>query len=148
VFCTSSFPTCDWNADNQRNDSPNDPSASVPRKGNGPHSYIDNGGLFGSSVFPSPCLGCDGTAPRNGFRGPGILTTDMSFFKNLKLTERMSTQIRFEGFNVFNRINLEFPNHETSPGTNAMNDSQFGQATSILTGIPMRQIQLGLKFIF
>src|SRR6266568_14718 len=43
-----------------------------------------------------------GTMPRNFIRGPGPHSADMSLFKNFKVGERVTTQFRWEVFNITN----------------------------------------------
>jgi hypothetical protein len=46
------------------------------------------------------------TTERPGaIRGPGFWRTDLSLFKNIKLTERLTGQFRWETFNTFNHTN-------------------------------------------
>ena len=52
---------------------------------------------------------CPGTADdlaRNKFTGPGFGDVDLSFIKNIPVTERVKIQLRADFFNLFNRINL------------------------------------------
>ena len=45
-------------------------------------------------------------AGRNVVRAPSIHQTDLSLFKNLRLTERFTLQLRLEAENAFNHPNL------------------------------------------
>jgi hypothetical protein len=72
-------------------------------------------------------------------RGPGMTNLDMSMFKNQKIHERLTAQLRFEYFNVFNTPFLWTPN-------TSMGSLQFGKITST-TGLP-RVGQIGLKLVF
>jgi len=48
----------------------------------------------------------DETTERPGaIRGPGFWRTDLSLFKNMKFTERLTGQLRWETFNTFNHTN-------------------------------------------
>jgi hypothetical protein len=58
--------------------------------------------------------------------------------KDIKITERVSTQFRAEFFNVFNKVNFSGPNTNVS-------SASFGQITS--AGDP-RILQLALKLQF
>jgi hypothetical protein len=57
-------------------------------------------------------VGCPGTTnpagnlARNRYYGPGFADVDLSVFKNIPVTERVTIQLRAEMFNLFNRINL------------------------------------------
>jgi hypothetical protein len=81
----------------------------------------------------------DGTAGRNLIDGPGLKNVDMTIARAFRLTETKSLQFRAEATNALNIVNLQ------NPGTNANSTSNFGKIT---TANPMRQMQLGLKFVF
>ena len=101
----------------------------------------------------------NGIAPRGDCEGPDFFQVDLSFFKNIRITDRISAQLRFEIFNVFNRDNFFNVNNVLNPISTTL-DSDLATATQI-TGevIPAsfgqaaragdpRQIQLGIKFEF
>jgi hypothetical protein len=75
-------------------------------------NYIDlTGQPFGA--FINPVCGCSDFGPypanmtkRNQFRGPGLWNFDAGLYKNIKLGERYSIQLRGEMFNAFNHANL------------------------------------------
>lgn len=112
-------------------------------------------------AFALPAPGTFGNLSRNKFYGPGFGSVDYSVFKNTKLGERVTAQLRFEFYNLFNRVNLAPP--KTSPiisgigfdGPNAGNG--FGQsvdtigdfmgAPGIGPGEPFN-VQFALKIIF
>lgn len=80
-----------------------------------------------------------GNLPRNSFRGPSIWNTDMSIFKNTRITERVKVQIGFEFFNLWNHTNLTVPN-------NNMNDpGAFGRFDGAYPG---RIVQYRAKVLF
>ena len=106
-----------------------------------------------SSIRPllrSRQLGTYANQPRNEFYGPGTQQVDFSVFKNTRITERLTTQLRFEMFNIFNTRDL-------APPSTSLSSSSLGQVSSTLgtyngapgvgTGEP-RNIQLALKLIF
>ena len=70
----------------------------------GQHSYES---WFNGAAFVEPPLGS--TALSNQKQGvvrqPGFWRTDLSLFKNIKFTERVKGQFRFETFNTFNHTN-------------------------------------------
>jgi carboxypeptidase family protein len=83
---------------------------------------------------------CWGNTGRNHFIGPGYVRTDLSLFKNTKLTERVSLQIGLEAFNLLNQDNALVPN-------NNINDTNgFGTFTN--TFLPPRTMQYRAKIIF
>lgn len=78
-----------------------------------------------------------GNAGRNIIAGPGLATTDLSFFKEFFPKEGWRIQFRAEFFNIFNRVNL-------LPPIRTVN-LYGGKITS---SFPGREIQFGLKVIF
>jgi hypothetical protein len=96
---------------------------------------------FGIAPFGRP-----GNAGRNSFVGPGTINTDLVLSKAQSLTERLSAQLRFEFYNLFNRVQFSQPgNAIADPGT-------FGVSTATITRpdgtSSNRQIQLALKLMF
>jgi hypothetical protein len=62
---------------------------------------------FNTSCFAQPtALGQIGNLPRNALRRPSIFNTDLALFKNIRLGERHSIQLRWETYNLFNRSNF------------------------------------------
>jgi hypothetical protein len=66
---------------------------------------------------------------------------DFSFYKNIPFTERLSAQLRFEFFNLFNRVNFNNP----GVGFDPSNQTAFGTITSTQQA---RQIQIAAKLYF
>jgi hypothetical protein len=124
----------DYNGDGVNNDRPNLPAFGLDLPANDRQAYIN--GLFTAADFPRPDV--LGTLPRNAYRGPGLATTDLSFFKDFGVTSSSKLQFRAEVFNVFNRVNLQRPNGNMAQPT-------FGRSTQAFAA---REIQLALKFIF
>jgi hypothetical protein len=71
---------------------------------NAPHTFTS---WFNASAFAGPpAAQTTETTERPGaIRAPGFWRTDLSLFKNMKFTERLSGQLRFETFNTFNHTN-------------------------------------------
>jgi hypothetical protein len=96
--------------------------------------------------FSVPAFGSAGNIGRNVFRGPGIKNTDFVTTKRISITERTRLDLRFEFYNLFNRVQFNQPDNLIADGPG------FGQSTSELirpdftTGA--RQIQLALKLTF
>src|SRR5829696_3942658 len=107
-------------------------------------------------------LGKIGSEKRGACRGPGLFQTDLAFYKTMRATSRMQLQLRFEIFNVFNRVNFLSQNLNTTMNpvtvtydtgdpatatkiTGYTLPGNFGQATR--TRDP-RQAQFGLKITF
>jgi hypothetical protein len=83
-----------------------------------------------------------GNMGRNVLRGPGINNFDISFLKEIKLTESKSLEFRSEFFNAFNHVQFYSPTYQNG----AIGYSgQFGQITS---DRGPRVIQFALKFYY
>ncbi len=117
------------------------PSATVTPSSN---PRTQTGPLVG--YFTVPAFGSAGDIGRNVFRGPGINNTDFVTTKRISLTERTRLDLRFEFYNLFNRVQFNQPDNSIADGAG------FGQSTSeyvrpdFTTGA--RQIQLALKLTF
>ena len=94
---------------------------------------------FDKDAFQVPANGKFGNAGLNILRGPKFMNWDVALFKNLRITERLNSQFRFEMFN--------FPNHPllSDPNLNPRTPSTFGLVTAKYAE---RNIQFGLKFLF
>jgi hypothetical protein len=107
-------------------------------------------------------LGTFGNSGRGVCAGPNFRQVDASLYKNIKLGARVKAQLRFEVFNVFNRVNfvsiglvnslnptsvtLDTGRVATATRITAFTPSgSFGQATA--TRDP-RQAQFGIKLTF
>lgn len=100
-----------------------------------------------SSVFQVPAVYTFGSLGRNTFRGPDFINFDSSLFKNIRVTERMTMQIRGEFFNLFNHPSFSNPNATLTTNTTGITStSGFGSITS--TSNNPRQIQLGARLTF
>jgi hypothetical protein len=157
-YCNpSSFPggssSCDFNGDGIRNDRPNVPAFGIHNNSDRQAFEAGHPGLnltiaMFKACSVSPNRTCpnftgpyDGSLGRNTFRGPNFREVDLSFFKNIKATERVTFQFRAEAFNLFNRTNLQMP----IANFNGRNSNLFGLATQAF--FP-RQIQFALKMKF
>ena len=63
------------------------------------------------------------------FRGPNFIETNINFYKDNRITERVNFQFRFEIFNLFNRANYAMTTATTGVDMN-FPDGNFGQATA------------------
>jgi hypothetical protein len=93
-----------------------------------------------------------GTVPRNSMVTPALKQIDAALAKNFRLPNGHRIQARIEAFNVFNIPVWGAPNGNILAGAafpgapeNAARQG-FGVITS--TALPMRQIQLGVKYLF
>jgi hypothetical protein len=113
---------------------------------------IQNGTLqwFNPAAFADPPEGQYGTLRRGQFSNPGYEDVDLSVFKNTRITERATTQLRVEMFNLFNRTNLGPVGAPTVHDTSGVIGSTIGTslgAPGIGPGEPFNT-QLALKIIF
>jgi hypothetical protein len=97
---------------------------------------------------PTPCQNLIGNLGRNQIVGPGLFDMDFSIFKNFRVNERITTQIRVEMFNVLNHPSF-LPPLDNEAVLNATNGGVANNAGVIdTTSTDPRQIQFGLKVNF
>jgi hypothetical protein len=94
---------------------------------------------FNTNAYTLNALYTFGDAGRNTFFGPGITNVDASLIRNFRMSSK-TLQFRLEAFNVFNNPIWNDPNTTISSGT------LYGTINS--TRKPMREVQLGVKFVF
>jgi outer membrane receptor protein involved in Fe transport len=108
--------------------------------------------LNSATFYGSPFLGVG----RNSLRGQPISTANLSMFKNTKLTERFTLQLRATAYNVLNTQFRGNPDPLADDvGAGSFQNTEFnpnGGATfagNINTdGIGIRRLELGAKIIF
>jgi hypothetical protein len=92
---------------------------------------------------------------RNNWYGPGVNNWNISLAKTTALTERVKFQLRFETYNLFNRVQFQKPTFQGGSAygaTNYTSNPDFGYSYQQVgqndgtTGA--RQIQFGAKFTF
>jgi len=88
-----------------------------------------------------PAAGTIGQLQRRMFTGPGVFAMDAALFKETRIHENYSIELRMEALNVFNH-----PNFMVSSANLAINSPQFGQVTSTL--LQPRQMQFLIRFRF
>jgi len=103
-----------------------------------------------------------GTAGRGVCNGPSYFQTDLAFYKNVHLSTKLSAQLRFDIFNVFNTVNFSQVGFDQSYNPNVTLDAPLAQATTITSSsLPAgstfgqatvardpRQAQFAIKLIF
>ena len=94
---------------------------------------------FNTAAFARPDAFTYGNAGRNIVVGPGIFSTDASIMRTFFFGGTKSLQFRLEAFNAFNNP--------------VWGDPQMSMASPLYgtintTRIPMRELQIGLKFAF
>ncbi len=136
VFSSAPWPRGDFNADGTNNDRPNAPAAELLQSSWERSDFLS--GVFRAADFPLPAGGTVGNLGRNRLRGPGYAQVDMSLSKRFVITERVSSQVRVDAFNAFNRVNLNNPNGD-------LINNNFGRSTSALTP---KAFQLGMRVMF
>ncbi|MEW6729812.1 MAG: TonB-dependent receptor [Acidobacteriota bacterium] len=82
-----------------------------------------------------------GNVARNSIKGDNLSIGNFGFFKNTKISERMSIQFRAEFFNVFNHPNKGVPDPFVDDAGAGFSDTDEGNGGR-------RNIQFGLKLIF
>ena len=112
------------------------------------HQFTDQIGLSEFPPFPADM------SKRNAFRRPGFWNADSALYKNFKVTERVSLQLRFEVYNIFNHANLYVSGGEADVGADG---SGVGTFVPACFGRPeclssqtaeRRNVQLAGKIIF
>jgi hypothetical protein len=113
-----------------------------------PHGDRGINGMFNTSVIAMPALGTVGNAPKDVFRDPGIINSDVTLFKNIPLgNEQRTLQLRWEVYNIFNHTNFDGVDNDArfNPATGEQVNARFGQPTSARNP---RLMQVSLRFSF
>lgn len=80
---------------------------------------------------------------RNTGKGFNFASFDLRLSRRLHFTERVGLEILAEGFNLFNRANLQLPNATIGSGATPL--TTFGQPTG---AADPRQLQIGLRLTY
>jgi hypothetical protein len=94
---------------------------------------------FNPGAFAIPAPFTFGNSGRNILWGPGLVSFDMSVYKNFTFAERLNLQFRSEFFNLFNKTNF---------GNPAANISVPATVGVIGSAASARVIQFGLRLTF
>ena len=109
----------------------------------GPHQYLNPG------CFAPPTAGNNGGIIEPPAYGPAFFNTDLSVFRNFKMSERRKLQFRAEAFNFLNHANYTFGQDAnlnlTFNAAGQVTNPLFGTATN---KIGHRIIQLAVKYYF
>ncbi len=133
---------------------PTAPSSLAPASAANPFGCAPNS--FPASPVAAPsgqqfCSNVLGNSGRNSLYGPGLVTWDLSVFRNIRIkqvSEAFNMQFRAELFNVLNHTNFLSPGFLNSFG---QDNSVYNSNGSLLptalnqTSTASRQIQFGLK---
>lgn len=95
---------------------------------------------FDVTAFSAQPLYTLGNVGRNTMYGPPLKQLDLSTFRDFKLKEKTSLQLRAEFFNVLNHPNLGFPGVDLGTST-------FGVISDTANNLA-RNIQFAAKFLF
>ena len=105
-------------------------------------------------------LGTFGNSGRGICEGPNFAQVDLALYKNIKFSQRVKAQLRFEVFNVFNRVNFVGVSTNLSPTSVTLDTGRAATATTITSFTPSgsfgqaggtrdpRQAQFGIKLMF
>jgi hypothetical protein len=113
-----------------------------------PHGERTVDHVFNTSVFSLPKKGDAGNAARDLFRGPGLINSDVTLFKNFPIKgEQRALQLRWEVYNVFNHTNFTTVDNTArfDPTTGVQTNATFGRATAARNP---RLMQVSLRFSF
>jgi hypothetical protein len=111
---------------------------------------------FNVSAYQMNALATFGNLGRSTLTGPRVFVIDFSALKNFNFGSNY-LQLRIEAFNLLNRPNFGDPNTNlaqsnwNAAGNNSIptaGSGAFGTITSIRGTVPMRQLQVALKFVF
>jgi hypothetical protein len=135
--------------------------AGATNEANGPAGVVNNTGLtqlnaigcyaVGGSAIVPPAQGTYGTMTPNELRGKAFHLVNFSVTKDWKITERLTTQFRFEAFNLLNQTQYG------TVGVDLGAPSSFGRSQStpdVEHGSPVvgsggpREMQLALRLTF
>jgi hypothetical protein len=99
-----------------------------------------------------PAFGTIGSLGKNHFYGPSYINSDLSIAKKMKLGERLGLELRFEGYNIFNRPQFSDVGTDVQALGNVLNSPIPGLITSTLTRsdgtTSARQLQAAMKLTF
>jgi hypothetical protein len=93
---------------------------------------------FNTDAYVAQPVGTWGNTGRNTVLGPGITNIDGSIIRNFQVRSK-TLQFRLEAFNLFNQPIWNDPN-------TTLSSPLYGTINS--TRKPMRELQLGVKFVF
>jgi len=93
------------------------------------------GAIINVACFVKPTsLGDTGNTGRNTLRLPGIITSDLSLAKTIRLGEKGTFQFRWEAFNLFNHTNIKTIGTSLTFDANGVEtDKTFGRPTAVLS---------------
>lgn len=99
-------------------------------------------------AFVNPGSGSFGSLGINNLTGPNYFDTDLALSRRFPVKEHQFIEIRFEAFNIQNRVNFLNPSNPGLVGNasgSALNSSNFGK---ILSDVSPRIMQFAVKYSF
>jgi len=123
----------------------------APRLTCDPRSNLASGQYFNPNCFAAPLQGQNGNVIWPYIKGPAFFNSDLGLYKNFKVTERQTMQLRFTAFNFLNHPLQQFnlTGHDvnlalgpTGTNTNAATNGRPGSE------IGRRVIELAVTYSF
>jgi hypothetical protein len=99
---------------------------------------------FNTAAFSIPAPFTYGNASRTipNVMGPRLINEDLALYKDFRVKERYTIDLRGEAFNLMNRA--DFGN----PGTNVSTPASFGVISSLLVTPLPRNVQVSMRVTF
>ncbi len=133
------------------------PGATTPTAGSGVPNLVGDPTLpssqrsltqwFNTAAFARPARGEAGNSPKDVIRGPGVTSSDVTFFKNIPFgASGRRLQLRWEIYNVFNQV--QFATVDSTARFDAAGNqvnTRFGQ---VITTRAPRVMQIALRVVF
>jgi hypothetical protein len=124
-----------------------------------PRAGLKSGQFFNPSCFTPPTgMGVNGPIIWPDITGPGYFTSDLGVYKNFKVTERQTLQLRLEMFNFLNHPLPEFDANGSNSDLKLTFENPSGAPTAtnmnaLTTGTPLntvgrRVLELSIKYSF
>ena len=103
---------------------------------------------FSTCSFTQPTGVRFGTSGRNILSGPGLFALNLSLFKNFKIKERTTVELRAETFNFTNTPQFSNPSSGLTSSTYGYVTGTVGSGTGVNGTGGGRAVQLGAKVTF
>lgn len=89
---------------------------------------LPGGKHYNRAAFTIPATGQQGSLGRNALRGFGAWQMDLALRRQIRLTEKVSLQLRGEAFNVFNHPNFGDPQNSLTSGLFGLSTQMLGRS--------------------
>jgi hypothetical protein len=115
-----------------------------------PRTGLKSGQYFNPSCFAVPAQGTNGSVIWPYIKGPAFFNSDLSVYKNFKLTEKQKMQFRFSAFNFLNHA---LPQFGLTNDLNLVFGSGGANTNTLTNGKPAytvgrRVVEMALKYNF